>query len=71
MLHPVRIQIAFEWIRAGGAPEKCRNYFTRDEMGKRSLAASCSRVKYTTPSSPLTVDLVGPSGNLKSILLGI
>ena len=63
--------MAFGWIRAGGAPKKCRNCFTTDEIGKRSLAASCSRVKYTTLSSPLTVDLAGPSGNSKSILPGI
>ena len=68
MLHPVRILITFGWIRAGGALQKCRNCFTRDEMGKRSPIISCSRVKYTTLSSSLTTDSAGPSGNSKSIL---
>ena len=71
MLHSVRIRITFGWIRARGALEKCRNCFTRDEMGKRSPIESCSQVKYTTLSFSLTVDSVGPSGNSKSILLGI
>ena len=60
--------MTFGWIRAGGAPEKCRNCFTRDEMGKRSPTTSCSRVKYTALSSSSIVDLAGPSDNLKSIL---
>ena len=71
MLPPVRIRMTFGWIRAGGALEKCRNCFTRDEMGKRSPVASYSRVKYTTLSSSSIVDLAGPSNNSKSISLGI
>ena len=71
MLHPIRIRMTFGWIRTGGAPEKCRNCFTRDEMGKRSPAASCSLVKYTTLPSSSTVGSVEPSGNSKLILLGI
>ena len=71
MLHLVRIQITFGWTRSGGTLEKCRNWFTRDEMGKRSPVVSCSRVKYTTLSSSLRVGSAGPFDNLKSILLGI
>ena len=63
MLHSVRIRMTFGWIRAGGAPKKCRNCLTRDETRKRSPAASYFRVKYTTPSSSLIVDLPGPSDN--------
>ena len=63
--------MTFGWISAGGALEKYRNIFIRDEMGKRSPVASCSRVKYTTLSSLSTVGSVGPSDNSKLILLGI
>ena len=63
--------MTFGWIRAEGAPEKCRNFFTKDEMGKRSPAMSCSQVKYTTLSSSSTVGSAGPSGNSKLILIGI
>ena len=71
MLHPVRIRMTFRWIRAGGALEKCRNCFTKDEIGNRSPAVSCSLVKYIILSSSSIVDSVGPSSNSKSILLGI
>ena len=71
MPHPTRIRMTFEWIRAGDAPEKCRNCLIRDETGKRSPAASCSKVKYTAPSPSPIVDTVGPSSNSISILSGI
>ena len=71
MPHLVRIRMTFGWIRAGGTIEKCRNRFMRDEMGKRSQAASYSRVKYTALSSSSIMDSARPSDNSKSILLGI
>ena len=71
MLHLVKIRMTFGWIRAEGTLEKCRNCFTRDEIGKRSPTASCSRVKYTTLSSSSIADSDGPFDNSKSILLGI
>ena len=71
MQHLVRIWMTFGWIRAGGALEKCRKYFTRDDTKKQSPAASCSRVKYTILSSSPIVGSTGPSDNLKSISVGI
>ena len=61
----------FEWTRAGGTSEKCRNFLIRDETGKRSPTVSCSLVKYTALSYLLIIDLVGPSVNSNLILSGM
>ena len=60
----------FKWIRARGALEKCRNCFTRDEMGKQSPTMSYSRVKYTTLSSSLTMDSAKTVQQLKIDVAG-
>ena len=65
MLHSIRIRIIFGWTRADSALEKCKNCLIRDEMGKRSLAANCSWVKYTTPSPSPKVDSTGKCRNRK------
>ena len=68
MLHPTKIRMTFGWIRAGDAPKKCRNCLIRDKTGKRSPAATCSRVKYTAPSPSPIVDSTRPSVNSISVL---
>ena len=48
----------------------CKNCFTSDETGKRSLVGNRSRVKKVVLSACCTVERVGPSDNSKLISSG-
>ena len=50
---------------------KCKNCLTRDDTGKRSPAASYSRVKNIVLYLSPIVDSIGLSNNSKSISSGI